>query len=1321
MDATPASGRSDREPRARTIAHVFAVLSIAAFSMTISLWSLELLWVPIGDAGLGFSADTIVSVDAGSPGERAGLRVGDRFDPGTPFFVRRGVGGTLPLHLRPVTYSFVVIRNGAARNVTVSIVPRPGDLAYTGLDAVFYVSTVLLFLLATLIGAVVVLVRPSRLTWMLFLFCVGLFPPIGPVVVLLNLPMPLGFILNLVRSSLVCIGLFAFTDFALRFPGIKARGWRKPVANVLPVLAIGYWVWGGPFGWMGELYPAPMMKPAFLDPTLDLFVWLALLIVSIASLAGTYRSSDPEDQQRLKWTFLGVGLGFAALLCRLAVLATGLDAIVGWLLWTAMFGAFLAPVAVAYAVLKGRVLDVRFVVNRLAVYLIVSSPLAMSLAATYWITSLVLQHSQIATIAQLIIAIALGMAFLHAYRQLDSGINRLFFKRRYEAQKQMQHLAGSLSRVDSIQELETLVTIEPVIALDLSCGALYRRSLNHDYTRETHSQGESFPTQLGVEEPLIVRLRTAHGALRISPSLLRKIGSGLKGQASALALPVFVDDALYAVVMFGTHANGSDLDPKERAAIEALQVPAERAYAKLLRQAEQLRELSVLLANSPNDASDDLHSYLASQMIDAIPARTLSALIACAAIPGASSEEVVCASENLQGAELLHEFAGRSAVVRQREDGTFAVHDLIARVANARFPDRGRQMLVRCAQRASQLEDWRRAAQLFRIAGLQSAFAQELEKSLAGGDSVLRVRTSEDVDDVATLDFDLVKHRPYLCIQRGEMRLFQDAMHAAAKEAQFVYNTSYREGSLPDPLVSWCAYLHAETGDLASAAALLEEPHSEDVKPFAAEFRATTTSLVAGRLGRLSECKGKLDAASGLLSRECRGLKALIHASLVERVMGRWNQERGELDSAIDTLKSGNSRFLVWALAEGVVGAWLAGQERARLSYLKRLTAAIAQFDAPTFANFAAASQGERCDPTGMESPRWLAWSHLARTCSAASWHEAIGSAGQALDAAVDSGEPFLQLLARIACAELDEANRCEHQRHALELSKAIDSSVLAVSVRSYIANEEDAGMLERLVMRLRQDRNNDDATLTIELAGGRIRRGAQPVALSERELAVALALARTPKSTSSMELSELIWPDLDESAGAHAVQTCMHRLRQRLGDPRAIENTAQGYRLRDDIVVDLFEVETLVRGMRTDEELDELTALRLAAAAKHLDGKRPAFMTRWEWFAPIERRIEEWSRMAKYRLAEDALQRKSYDRAVQFAQQLIARDELDEPAWEIALRALVEGGDRGAAQRELRRYREITLRELNAEPSKHLSELLEAPLPGRALRLVGN
>jgi hypothetical protein len=847
------------------IARLFVVLLLAGFSVSLSLWSLEILWRPVAGTGLRVSWDEVDSVDPGSPADRAGVRAGDTFASDTPFFVRTLLANSD--HFRSTVYSFNVIRNGQLKRVTIATTPIRGHLEFGRPYAVLYAVSVFVFLLSAIVGTFVVLVRPSRLTWMFFLFCIGPLVPIrGAMLVLFNLPMPLGFVLNLVRVTLVCVGQFGFLGFALCFPSGNVRGWRKTILLIATILLAPYVAWGL-YGWFAAVY-SPLWFWPFVFPNIDPIGFdLALFFVSVASIVGTYRSAVQEERQRLKWAAFGVSAGFGAVTFYIIFLVAGLlwsSTPSGWLAWNLAYlaAALAGPPTVAYAILKGRVIDPRFVINRALVYFTFTSILAVALGSTYWATSIFLQHARIAALIQLVVAIAVGVCLHRAYRQFDSVINRVLFKPRYEALEHLERLAGGLGRAESIQELEMLVTAEPVAALDLNCGALYRQSEDCSYVQRAQNQAESLPTRLAQGEPLIVRLRAHHRALRLSSNLLRKLGSGCQGQAPTLAVPLYVSDALYAVVMYGTHENGTDLDPTERVAIEALQVPAERAYAKLLRQADKLRELSVLLANSPSGVSDDVHSYLASQVIDLIPERTRAALVACAAVPGATVDDIARATGHPEGATLLFEFASRSPLVRQREDGTFAVHDLIARLANARFPDRCREMLVRCAQRASEQDDWHRAARLFGIAGLQSSSLQELEKSLAAADPALLVRTSEDCTNIAALDFELLKHRPHLWIQRGAMRLFRDAMRVAARESRLVCNPE-GGGSPPRLLGPWCAYLHAEIGELASATARLEASRADEAPSFATEFRATVTSLVAGRLGHVFECKDKLDAVAG--------------------------------------------------------------------------------------------------------------------------------------------------------------------------------------------------------------------------------------------------------------------------------------------------------------------------------------------------------------------------------------------------------------------------------------------------------------------------
>ena len=103
----------------------------------------------------------------------------------------------------------------------------------------------------------------------------------------------------------------------------------------------------------------------------------------------------------------------------------------------------------------------------------------------------------------------------------------------------------------------------------------------------------------------------------------------------------------------------------------------------------------------------------------------------------------------------------------------------------------------------------------------------------------------------------------------------------------------------------------------------------------------------------------------------------------------------------------------------------------------------------------------------------------------------------------------------------------------------------------------------------------------------------------------------------------------------------------------------------------------------------------------------RPPCVARWDWFEPIEEHMRRLARDVNVILARDALLAGNVDRALTLAHRLSVNDPLDEEAQEIAIRALLQAGDRAAAIFEYRRYRELLQRELDEEPSTTLRRLV--------------
>ncbi len=178
----------------------------------------------------------------------AGVRIGDRLAPNTPFFVRQTLA--FSNHFGRADYSFDAVRNGHLKHISaVATKPEPnlGPVGYAAFP--IFGAAVSAFLICAIVATFVLLANPSRVTWSFYFFCIGAMVPwFGLIAIAQTVPMPFGFVIQIVRVTLLCVGLFAGLDFALRFPASKPAGWRKAVAWAVPFSGQRTWpgsIWRG--------------------------------------------------------------------------------------------------------------------------------------------------------------------------------------------------------------------------------------------------------------------------------------------------------------------------------------------------------------------------------------------------------------------------------------------------------------------------------------------------------------------------------------------------------------------------------------------------------------------------------------------------------------------------------------------------------------------------------------------------------------------------------------------------------------------------------------------------------------------------------------------------------------------------------------------------------------------------------------------------------------------------------------------------------------------------------------------------------------------
>jgi hypothetical protein len=187
-----------------------------------------------------------------------------------------------------------------------------------------------------------------------------------------------------------------------------------------------------------------------------------------------YRRLENEDQRRrVRWVV------YAALLAAVPLLwwavVNALEQFVGPpgisrfdLIANAM--TVVVPVAMAYAVLKHRVLDIRVVVRRGVQYLLAQRALQIATALPFFALLYILIRHRDLTLAQLLTQtsgylfwLALAAIVLRFRTPIQRALDRRFFREEYDRERLMMKMLDESRRVESLCELSRLVS-ETLIA-----------------------------------------------------------------------------------------------------------------------------------------------------------------------------------------------------------------------------------------------------------------------------------------------------------------------------------------------------------------------------------------------------------------------------------------------------------------------------------------------------------------------------------------------------------------------------------------------------------------------------------------------------------------------------------------------------------------------------------------------------------------------------------------------------------------------------------------------------------------------------------------
>jgi len=207
----------------------------------------------------------------------------------------------------------------------------------------------------------------------------------------------------------------------------------------------------------GVVNPLGFSPPqAFLTP-LSYIGWpgmaASFLVAAFAMILRLRRSRGVERQQ-LKWIAAAPAVLPLASVSGVALYYLGYDAIAGFLAVISIVPIFLAA---GYAILRYRLYDIDLIINRALVYGSLTATLALvyfgGVATTQALFHALTGQEQFPQLAVVVSTLAIAALFNPLRRRIQASIDRLFYRKKYDAAKTLEGFSARLREETDLDEL----------------------------------------------------------------------------------------------------------------------------------------------------------------------------------------------------------------------------------------------------------------------------------------------------------------------------------------------------------------------------------------------------------------------------------------------------------------------------------------------------------------------------------------------------------------------------------------------------------------------------------------------------------------------------------------------------------------------------------------------------------------------------------------------------------------------------------------------------------------------------------------------------
>lgn len=567
-------------------ARVLAVIIATMFALFICGADLFLPLHPM--PLLGFNVDgarTVLSVQPGSSADRAGVRVGDSVDKNaTPFSSWRHITtGEFSVHDTTTPFPFAIRNRTGVR--TVQLV---GEIPTRTLaDNITNTIENIAIILSMIVAGWLVVVRPSRMTGSLFLFCAFGWPT--SLTTLGHIDTTAYIICYSLWAILNALSSLGLAVFALRFPGDRVDGWRRPAQAIVIASAV-------------VLIPANLALFSLFPPMseglgtlIESYGSIATELFVIVALVLTYLQAPLSERAKIRWVGLGLTVGLGATL--FFYITSSLPGLAfsqpPWLINSVTALTFFVPLSVVYVVIRHHVFDVRFVLGRAAIYGVLTTFVIVVISLVDYTAGKLLSETRIAFLGEAGIAVLLGLSLNRVHKRLETIVEAIFFRERRRAEHRLARVAEGILHASSRGAIAEALVTEPSVALNLTSCALFRAEDDHYIRIAANGWETASAATISRTESAILQLSASPAPLRTHDASWASnlLPTGLARPYCAFGL--FVHGRIEGVLFVGPHLGGEALDPDELALLAGLVRSAGLADERL--DAEDARARSVAL------------------------------------------------------------------------------------------------------------------------------------------------------------------------------------------------------------------------------------------------------------------------------------------------------------------------------------------------------------------------------------------------------------------------------------------------------------------------------------------------------------------------------------------------------------------------------------------------------------------------------------------------------------------------------------------------------------------------------------------------------